>query len=449
MALKQGRQYLYIVRHPLPWCGSRRVQWLSFSVPRSSAPLQLRNKVTSRWTARRGHPAAHDRSVAEQAGQPEPPDGSRVPSDGSSTDDTRSPLERFRTKPQKPLSVTDLVSPAWCELQYWFVLTKYGRKPRTTAMKQGSKVHRELEEQVHVFVPVETRSNEDRFALRLWNTISGLRTLRETGLTRELEIWGVIEGQVVNGVIDELSYTSPDPAFEDALAKPGKVDAHGQTTIEFAFANAEGNGKGPTGDQTPKHTVYIADVKTRGVKTVPAGPSLRPTWMQLMLYRKLLGSLASNGVDADTVFGRYDLQPLSHFTDTFLAEFTGSSGELSELHSYNNLSSLWSLMVTEFSETVGAVSDILRAEFRYSRSGEVIGSELFVYDAVAIDEYTSKEMSWWKGKREAVGVEVEEAFKCRVCDFAEECTWRKNKIEEATEKHRQRIAARTHAALKG
>ncbi|KAK1918901.1 hypothetical protein P3342_001030 [Pyrenophora teres f. teres] len=41
-------------------------------------------------------------------------------------EDTRSPLERFRTKPKKPLSVTDLISPAWCELQYFTPLASLG-----------------------------------------------------------------------------------------------------------------------------------------------------------------------------------------------------------------------------------------------------------------------------------------------------------------------------------
>ncbi|KAG9858556.1 hypothetical protein KCU63_g7144, partial [Aureobasidium melanogenum] len=70
--------------------------------------------------------------------------------------DTRSPIERFRTPPKKPLSVTDIISPAWCELQYWYSLTKYGRVRRTAAMKQGSSVHKVLEEQAATVLPVNT-----------------------------------------------------------------------------------------------------------------------------------------------------------------------------------------------------------------------------------------------------------------------------------------------------
>jgi exonuclease V len=80
----------------------------------------------------------------------------------------------------------------------------------------------------------------------------------------------------------------------------------------------------------------------------------------------------------------------------------------------------------------------LRAEFRYAKTGDVIGSELTVYETDMIDKYITEEMAWWKGRREAKGVEIEEAFKCRICDFAESCSWRKMKVEEAVEKSRLR-----------
>jgi exonuclease V len=382
----------------------------------------------------------------------------------ASQDDTRSPLERFRTQPKKPLSVTDLVSPAWCELQYWYTLTKFGRKPRTAAMKQGSRVHRVLEEQVHRIVPVQTKTKEDRFGIKIWNTIQGLRTLRETGLTRELEVWGVIDGQVVNGIIDEISYACPDAAYEEELEKKkaeksGGTLPLGQLKIEQSFT---GNSNAWLRSTEPERQVYIADVKTRGVKYAPKGASLRPTYMQLMLYRKLLESLSLNTVDAETIFARYNLKPLEPFSEIFMLEIDGLSGDgegpdndmfvdpknpfsilqATEIQQHNSLLALWSLMISEFSETIDTFSDILRAEFRYSKTGEMIGSTMVTYDSVIIEDYIATEMKWWKGGREAEGVEIEEAFKCRSCDFAEECSWRKGKVEEAMEKSRLRAKAR-------
>ncbi|KAH8727839.1 exonuclease V a 5' deoxyribonuclease-domain-containing protein [Phaeosphaeriaceae sp. PMI808] len=371
--------------------------------------------------------------------------------------DTRPPLDRFRTKPKKPLSVTDLVSPAWCELQYFYTLSKFGRKPRTQAMRKGSKIHQKLEDEVHTTVPVRVQSSEDRFGLRMWNVISGLRCLHETGLTRELEVWGVIQGQVVNGIIDELSHTCPDPVYEEQVER-AQAEIHGgviplppgQMSISQVFANA-GSQDGESawaGGLEPDRQVYVADVKTRSIFSKPTGASLRPTWMQLMLYRNLLESLSLNTVDAETVFARYDVKPLEPFSPMFLEAISGP-GPGSEAANYPNLLSLWALLITEIQIAVPptSLSPILRAEFRYSKTGDVIGSELTVYKTDTIDEYIAEEMAWWKGVREAKGVEVEEAFKCRICDFADDCSWRKMKVEEATEKTRLRRLAREKSAV--
>ncbi|KAJ4383274.1 hypothetical protein N0V86_001319 [Didymella sp. IMI 355093] len=372
--------------------------------------------------------------------------------------DTRPPIERFRTKPKKPLSVTDLVSPAWCELQYFYTLSKFGRKPRTQAMRTGSKIHQKLEDEVYTTVPIHVQTKEDRFGLRIWNTISGLRCLRETGLTRELEVWGVIEGQVVNGVIDEVSYDCPDPDLEENLERAKAQNSGGtvplskdQPSIAQAFASVTGSeniGDAWVGGVEPDRQIYIADVKTRGVRSKPTGASLRPTWMQLMLYRKLLESLSLNTVDAETIFMRYDLKPLEPFTEVFLHEI-GDIGPENEAADFPNLLSLWSLLVTEMQLTISpySLSPILRAEFRYSKSGDVIGNELVVYETDVIEKYIEDEMAWWKGTREAKGVEVEEAFKCRICDFADSCTWRRRKVDEAIEKSRLKRTGREKSAV--
>ena len=372
--------------------------------------------------------------------------------------DARPPIERFRTKPKKPLSVTDLVSPAWCELQYFYILSKFGRKPRTQAMRTGTKIHQKLEDEVHTTVPVRVQTKEDRFGLRMWNAISGLRCLRETGLTRELEVWGVIEGQVVMGVIDEVSYECPDPDLEARLESE-KAQKNGgtiplpkhQPSIAQAFAKVSGTQDDSSpwiGGSPPDRQIYISDVKTRNVRSKPTGASLRPTWMQLMLYRKLLESLALNTVDAETIFTRYNLNSLEPFTDEFLQQI-GDIGPDDEAADFPNLLSLWSLLVTEMQLTIPpfSLSPILRAEFRYSKTGVVIGSTLTVYDDGVIETYVEDEMAWWKGTREGKGVEIEEAFKCRICEFAESCTWRQNKVDEAVEKSRLRKVEREKSAV--
>lgn len=353
-------------------------------------------------------------------------------------------------------------------------------------MRQGSKVHKVLEEQVHKEVRVEVVSREDAFGLRLWNIIQGLRTLRATGLTRELEVWGVVDGEVVNGIIDELSFKCPDEELELKIlqdiekvktgGKKSKPLPANQRTMD-AFVTSQSSQEDDAWLGTlhpPPQTVYLVDIKTRGSKTVPAsGASMRPTTYQLMMYRRLLSALASNLVPADTIFERYRLDGKAIFRDTFIAQigsldfniredadnnseeavFESSQDSVEELLAHKTLASLWTLMIAEFARTItinpssSTISPLLTAEYRTPTEGSLIGKRSFAFDTEVLEDYVTDEMRWWRGEREVKGVDIEEAFKCRICEFAEGCTWRAEKIEEATRKARLRSGARRKSEI--
>jgi exonuclease V len=330
-------------------------------------------------------------------------------------------------------------------------------------MKQGTRVHKVLEEQVHQVVPVDIQTREDGWGLRIWNIIQGLRTLRATGMTRELEIWGIVDGQVVNGVIDEVSYTCPDPELEEVLEMSRSTPTpSNQKTISEMFASQTGNESAWPSTSRSTRKIYLTDVKTRAARSLPKGPALRPMEMQLMLYHRLLSELATNSVKADVIFSRYNLDARVPFSDSFIAEVSALdagfivdevdsepalrafTAEASELSQHNSLTQLWSLMITEFQHTipsVNAMGMVLQAEFRSQNDGTIIGKKSFAYDDQVHRAYVEDEMKWWKGEREAKGVEIEEAYKCGICEFAEGCEWRAKKLEESMDKFRERKAS--------
>ena len=164
-------------------------------------------------------------------------------------------------------------------------------------MRQGSAVHKKLEEEIHVAVPVETTTKEDSWALRFWNICQGLKSLRENGKTRELEVWGMVGGELVNGIIDELSYECPDPAYLESLNTKGTPAAQMpeyQTSItEYLLTKpcaSDRQSEPSTREQNDKW-IYITDIKTRATPTLPTGTSLRPVLAQLHLYHHLLENL--------------------------------------------------------------------------------------------------------------------------------------------------------------
>ncbi|KAL1963877.1 hypothetical protein VTN77DRAFT_7683 [Rasamsonia byssochlamydoides] len=456
-----------------------------------------------------------------------------------------SPLDRFRKPPNKALSVSDLIAPAWCELQYWYTLTKHGRKRRTAAMKQGSAVHKVLEEEVHTTVPVEITTKEDGWALRIWNVIQGLRTLREFGMTRELEIWGLVEDQIVTGIIDQLSYECPNREleasaaayYEDAQAAKAALPEYQMSITDYLLSPSQGGRRisdlGRTADaesaagkeqQQEEESVdqeqpflnipriYITDIKTRASRSIPSvsSSSFRPTQLQLQLYYHMLNRLVtSDDVTIEKIAQRYNLDSERTFTDAFIAEVgglndqffdalsspasdpdyvppatpesgfglpvsgsipTASQDSTSILLAHNNLASLWALMKEQLrltflpspnnafiSPSIPArtqpaflepyptvLSPLLTAKYLSSAdmdSGvpKVLGSRSFLFDPANLTSYVSDQMSWWRGQREPRGVEVMDAWKCRICEFREECSWRQGKeLELATRRRRSR-----------
>lgn len=458
----------------------------------------------------------------------------------SPTLDTRTPVERFRRPPNKAFSVTDLVSPAWCELQYWYTLTKHGRKRRTPAMKKGSVVHKTLEDEIYTTVPVEITTKEDAWALRIWNVIQGLRLLREYGITRELEVWGLIDGEVVNGVIDQLSYECPDSEleataerfYEDAATSRAALPEYQMSLSDYLLSSSQGGRRlsdlaGPenveefhNAQEEPMAAydlprIYMTDVKTKANGSAPTvnSTSFRPTLLQLQLYYHMLNRLTtSDDITIYVLAERYGFDPEAPFTDAFISEVGGLNDEFfdadssqgsdldlddparrslgsapgsspptasqdstSILLTHGTLSQLWDYMkdqlrltfLPEFSPSAPPIApsipshtqpDMLKEyptllspvlTARYVSSAATndshprhIGSRSFFYDTDTLSSYITEQMQWWRGQRDPRGVDVMEAWKCRFCDFSEECTWRQERaLEYARRNSRRRTSA--------
>jgi exonuclease V len=330
-------------------------------------------------------------------------------------------------------------------------------------MKRGSAVHQVLEEEVHKMVPVDVTTTEDALGLRLWNVIQGLRTLRKTGMTREFEIWGVVDGLLVVGVIDEITFACPDEELEsESLSGSGspKMEAtKSHPAVQTITTNYVGipctHSKDTLSDGAwvlPKK-VYLTDVKTRRAKNLPNGASVRPTLFQLMLYHRFFSNLASGNFDADILFRRYRVDTSANFSDSFINQIAVLDGynnrvaregvERTEpdasrdslgLLGNNSVKSLWGLVMQEYQLTVPTgvlgIGNVLKVEYRSQTDSSVIGQKTFLHQDKVLDEYLTDKMMWWRGEREGRGVVIEEAYKCQSCDFADTCTWRVAKTQE-------------------
>lgn len=344
--------------------------------------------------------------------------------------------------------------------------------------------------------PVTVFTKEDGWGLRVWNVIQGLRTLKETGRTRELEIWGLVDGQFVNGIVDELSYTMPDPKGEKTAAK---VLPENQQSIEaFLTQHAGGNDIATAMNSAGKlqsaststfesKTLYLTDIKTRSSKSIPDTSSTLPTQFQLFLYHHFIEQLALGRLPLQAIAQRYGLDVDATFSDQFIAEvgglneqyqdalssqesssgrrepdeFLASQDSIDLLTSHNSLSSLWELMQSYYrqlfllrpsqaapssQEPKSRLSPVLTATYLSNSTSELIGHKTFQFDQEMLDTYLKSGMQWWRGERPPKGVDLTEVNrKCRWCDFREECEWLQEhdlaNLRKVREKWRERDAA--------
>ncbi|PPQ99942.1 hypothetical protein CVT26_009297 [Gymnopilus dilepis] len=249
-----------------------------------------------------------------------------------------SPLAQFRA--WTSLSVTDLVSPAWCEVQYDYGLRgkrsrPISQRPRSfisssgktispeatvvqkndAVTRQGRAVHKQLERELKFEeLKVDITTEETRWALRLVNMLACLQGVVE-GFTREMPVFGIIHGEVVVGIMDEVCKLGVPPA-NDSPKTPSKRPAESasspvngkrartispsQRRVDSYFSSPKKSVEKaaaidvdlPTETQTG-YLLSIKDHKTRNRPFLPSDADMFPSQLQLMTYRRLLSELVS------------------------------------------------------------------------------------------------------------------------------------------------------------
>ncbi|THH08483.1 hypothetical protein EW145_g2681 [Phellinidium pouzarii] len=238
---------------------------------------------------------------------------------------TQSPYSLFRKRGY--LSVIDVVSPTWCELQFEYGLRQLRNKavhlrPRSFVTEkgkeiqvnsvlatqndaitaEGTKVHKVLEKQIHKEqVAIKVKSQEEFWALRLLDFLSRLKILKELGICREIPVWGIINGEAIMGSIDELKLAVNESKNRATKRHPTlspkrrKSTGSSQTKLDSFITSSPNSDTLPASHEipSPTYTVQILDNKTRKHRSVPDHADTLPSRLQLMLYWRLLNQVLS------------------------------------------------------------------------------------------------------------------------------------------------------------
>jgi exonuclease V len=217
---------------------------------------------------------------------------------------------------------------------------------------------------------VETETRDDVVFVLMLNVWNGLEQLITEGMTRELYVFGRAAGFPVAGIVDELSING------------------GQ--------------------------VVLLDHKTRLRPTLPPPPSVKPTEVQVMLYRKLLEDLRE---------GRYSYEDFAMDAgldkpgtiSPGLKEQLEAAGAVIEDVSVERLAR----DVFDAFRGLPPISDFLIVRYIHQATGDHIGDKAILYDTKYLADKLSHAGKFWDGQRKAIRAGFREKWKCNYCEYKE------------------------------
>ncbi|XP_078080940.1 exonuclease V isoform X2 [Mustelus asterias] len=174
----------------------------------------------------------------------------------------------------------------------------------------------------------------------------------------------------------------------------------------------------------------LRELKTRGNRTYPSAAQRKSHHLQVSIYKLLFEAMIKGQLKKDTITHHLRLRTEQPFGSEVLAH-AQSVG-----YTVSTFGDLLDLVLLNLTYAEIPTVDTLKIEYCYQADASVIGTEVVPFEEEWVKSELRHYCSFWKGQREARGVDIEEAWKCRYCDFADICEWRQSKAEEATRKNR-------------
>ena len=227
---------------------------------------------------------------------------------------------------------------------------------------------------------------EDEWAMRLFNAYVQLALVKSGRIEREIAVLGdpFGTGLLISGVIDQLQYSPKEK------------------------------------------TLSLLDYKTRVKRSLPSGSQKASTSLQLMLYKSLLDHMTT---------GFFQVHQLRELGLDFNMPL--SSGPVDHVLNSGRLGGLlfcgdgWTTFGGFAKSVCSLIADLdlplvgsMVVHYIHQGSKETIGVESVEYHEDLMRGQLEHSLEFWKGGRQACGVEVEEAWKCRTCQFRDVCVWR-------------------------
>lgn len=268
------------------------------------------------------------------------------------------------------IRVSDIASQYWCERQMELNY-KYGQRI-TREIKEGKTIHEELENEANVPIILQPKNYADALYKTIYTSLEALKALKEKKKTREVQIYGSINGYSVVGKIDQLEMRDDK--------------------------------------------VVISEDKTRASGNVPSESQQLVHKIQVIVYKRMLDDLREGNYGFNNFEVAYHIDKLK-MTD----EFKRQLDALKISSSLQNIQAVSKDLFGEFKK-LGSVSETLHIRYIDQFTGKEIKSHRIEYSKDELDSIIKYVLKYWNGERQSTPVPEDEKWKCRFCVFyGKEC----------------------------
>ena len=235
---------------------------------------------------------------------------------------------------------------------------------------------------------------EDKCAVDWINALIKLRSVQKGNTEREIKVIGTHFGNMLlSGIIDQVQYCPSDKSF------------------------------------------IILELKTRTTNTIPENSQQQSNHLQVMIYKELLDSLTQGHYNNySEMLHQKGLRMTLPLTKGPI-DYIKSSGlyHLFELMGADiTLQRLVDAICKAIVDLQLPLVNTLLVQYIYQKDGSVIGIEPVLYDESWTDKMVRSAIGYWKGERSAMGVDIEDSWKCNSCQFNDVCVWRKRQVIETS-----------------
>ena len=178
------------------------------------------------------------------------------------------------------------------------------------------------------------------------------------------------------------------------------------------------------------YTIDLVELKTRKNKTLPQKFVKKLHHFQVRLYRKLFDNLVKGFQTKETIAEKFGVSLEKRFGRDLITHIM-NSGFL-----FVNLNQLLDYLL-HVMQSLTCISQTYVA-YVHQDTMELFVEEHVVYDEMELSRCFGRYADFWLDKRDPEGVDIEEAYKCQLCEHAHICEWRKMKDEEYARKNKTR-----------